>query len=286
MLASFLSVNILGICRQEFKFLSNKDDEQPLHILDAYWLVLVSNESYKSRSDSAQYVGIDLISSFRNHYRSISTFMSRSYLGKTNFQEEHVDEPEWLKIVKRYIHSYSSVTDLRAKGIHFWPQKGHSLKGIKFKSGCFSAQVEVPTLYIFEYTKAVLSNMIAHELCRTSYRVLAAYIDFMTSLIDSSKDVKELREKKILFTTLKSDEEVAIVCRQINLLGWKNGNIFVDIKQEIQAHYDNHGKTWLAELRHAHFRTPWTAVTLLAATSLLVLTFLQTYFAMKTCAGK
>lgn len=288
MLSSFLGVNILGICRQDFKLSSCMDDEQPFHILDAYWLVIVSDQSHQSRSSSAQnigllcskYIGTDPIAHLRKSFKRISSLMSSVSSRKKDGIEEGRDEHQWLKIVKKYIHSYSCVTDLKAKGIQFRPQHGHSIKGMKFKSGYFNAHVEVPSLYIFEYTKAVLSNMIAHELCRTPYRCLAAYIDFITSLIDTGKDVKELREKKILFTTLKSDEEVASVCRQINLLGWKNGNVFLDIKEEIQAHYDNHAKTWLAELHYTYFRTPWTVVALLAATSLLVLTFLQTYYTM------
>ncbi|XP_022882686.1 uncharacterized protein LOC111399543 [Olea europaea var. sylvestris] len=93
-----------------------------------------------------------------------------------------------------------------------------------------------------------------------------------------AKDVKELREKKILFSTLDSDEQVVEVIKEIDTSGLDNYYIFDDVKMRIEKHCSSKAKTWIAELIHTYFRNPWTFIALLAATFLLCLTFLQTYY--------
>lgn len=185
---------------------------------------------------------------------------------------------------KGYIHSFRSAMDLKAKGIHFRPSSADSLRGIKFKSGYFHATLEVPVKVVGIHTRIFFLNMTAYEMCaKTSEdRVVTAYIDFMKTLIDGPNDVKELREKRILLTKLGSDEEVANVYKGIKSNGVANFFIFHDVGKEIEDHYNNKAKTWLAELLYAHFRSPWKVIGLIAAFLLLVLNFLQTYYTAKS----
>ncbi|KAH0721768.1 hypothetical protein KY290_006246 [Solanum tuberosum] len=252
LLEMFLNFTLFGEYEQKGE-MSYNHVEEPLHLLEAFRTRLVSQQS-----------------EVRNFHRTCT--------------------PQWLKRkksicndrvnMKSYIHSFRSVTDLKAKGIQFKPSCTHSLKDIKFKSRYFYGQLVLPTWYVSIYTKAFFLNMIAYEMCPNTVtdRAVTSYVYFMKSLIESPRDVKELREKQILFNMLGSDEEVARMYKEINTYGVNNAHIFYNVKEKIQEHYHNKAKTWIAELIHTYFRSPWTALALLAATFLLCLTFTQTYF--------
>nr|XP_027071854.1 uncharacterized protein LOC113696673 [Coffea arabica] len=241
MLNEFLNGTMFG--NYKGSGIASRDKDLPHHLLDAFWLVLVS-ESCKDKPTSP----------------------------KSRASND-----------SKYVHCFRSATELKAKGIHFRRSSADSLKGIKFKSGYFYATLEVPIWFVSIYTNVFFLNMIAYEMCPSTStdRAVTAYIEFMKSLIDSPKDVKELREKKILLTTLGSDEEVLKVYKDINTYGVRNVTIFHGVKEKIQAHYNNKAKTWLAELFYTYFNSPWTAIALFAAAFLLVLTFLQTYYTVR-----
>ncbi|KAL2501964.1 Plant protein of unknown function [Forsythia ovata] len=107
---------------------------------------------------------------------------------------------------------------------------------------------------------------------------IICYINFLKSLIVKPEDVKELREKKILFSNLDGDEQVVQVIKEIDTCGIYLATIFDDVKMRIEEHCSNKAKTWIAKLIHTYFRNPWTFIALLAAIFLLYLTFLQTYY--------
>ncbi|XP_059298144.1 UPF0481 protein At3g47200-like [Lycium ferocissimum] len=253
LLEMFLNFTLFGEYDQKGE-MSYNHVEEPLHLLEAFRTRLVSQHSEVRK----------------NLHRTCT--------------------PQWLKRkksiindrvnMKSYIHSFRSVTDLKAKGIYFKPSCTHSLKDIKFKSRYFYGQLVLPTWYVSIYTKAFFLNMIAYEMCPNTVtdRAVTSYVYFMKSLIESPRDVKELREKQILFNMLGSDEEVARMYKEINTYGVNNAHIFYNVKEKIQEHYHNRAKTWIAELIHTYFRSPWTALALLAATFLLCLTFIQSYF--------
>ncbi|KAI3448831.1 hypothetical protein Pfo_005496 [Paulownia fortunei] len=193
-------------------------------------------------------------------------------------QEGYEDDAK--RDIKQYVHSFRSATDLKAKGIHFKPSSTQSLKDVKFKSKFIYAQLELPTWGVSIYTKVFFLNMIAFELSPNNPNMgeVTSYINLMKSLIESPADVKELREKKILYNMLGSDEEVLNVYKDINTYGAYNPQIFHVVKEKIQAHYNSKPKTWIAELIHTHFRTPWTIIALLAAMTLLALASVQVHY--------
>ncbi|XP_031103154.1 UPF0481 protein At3g47200-like [Ipomoea triloba] len=158
--------------------------------------------------------------------------------------------------------------------------KEFSDEGIKFNSNLLRAEVKLPVFDANAFTRVYFQNMIAYELCnyRRTQFVVGSYINFMKSLIVSPQDVKELREKCIIRSALGEDKEVVKLFHGLNTHGLENPIIFRDVKHKILNYYNSKTKTWMAELTHTYFRTPWTAIAFFAATSLLVLTFLQTYF--------
>ncbi|CAA2998292.1 Hypothetical predicted protein [Olea europaea subsp. europaea] len=174
-----------------------------------------------------------------------------------------------------------SVTDLKAKGIHFKPSS-ECLKDINFESYTFYGQLQLPVCVFTVHSKLLFTHMIAFEMNPESggeYTV-TFYVSFLKSLIVKSEDVKELREKKILFSSLDYDEQIVEAIKEINIGGYGTDIMFDDVKRAIENHCSSKSKTWIAELIYTYFRNPWTVTALLAATFLLCLTFLQTYYTM------
>ncbi|XP_045801908.1 putative UPF0481 protein At3g02645 [Trifolium pratense] len=117
-----------------------------------------------------------------------------------------------------------------------------------------------------------------------------SFFTFLDSLVDNADDVKELRLTGVFKNLLRNDEELA---RLINDLGddlptkmpcsinYTNAvaysKKYIGMKQEIEKHYKNKWKTWLAQAYNTHFDTPWSMIAFLAA-SLAFLTAIQTYF--------
>ncbi|KAK4406313.1 hypothetical protein Sango_0637800 [Sesamum angolense] len=106
--------------------------------------------------------------------------------------------------LRKELHSFRSVTDLKAKGIEVEPSSSRSLKDVEFKSGFFCAQLKLSTWFVSLYTKIFFLNMIAFELSPNNFNnhMVTSYINLMKSLIESPEDVKELREKKVVSTFL------------------------------------------------------------------------------------
>ncbi|KAI7990300.1 UPF0481 protein [Camellia lanceoleosa] len=216
------------------------------------------------------------------------------YLNLNKFQckQRHKDYIRYLPFVKKekyskpkdnlmeYVHSFRSVTELKAKGIYFMPNSSLSLEAIEFKSRCFYGHLELHPFIVSRATKLFYSNMLAYEMVSsTRYEdsVISSYIDFMKSLIDNQDDVKELRSKHILFNNLGSDQEVANVFKEITTVGSRI-EPYMNVMQRIQDHYNSTAKTWMAEFINKYFSGPWTAIALVATTCLFVLAILQTYY--------
>lgn len=181
---------------------------------------------------------------------------------------------------------FRSVTDLKAKGIHFRPTKSNSycLRDIEFRSHSFYGMLRLPILLLDNKSSVILSNIIAMEMAppgsSTDFAV-TSYAKFMKSLVMKAEDVKELREKGILVSCLANDEEVVRLFQELNTEGSCRKDIFGGVREKINEHCRSKTKTFKAELLHTYFRSPWTAIALLAAILILCvncLNFLLNYF--------
>ncbi|KAK2978437.1 hypothetical protein RJ640_023596 [Escallonia rubra] len=184
-------------------------------------------------------------------------------------------EREYIK----YTHSCRSATELKAKGINFAPNTGKSLTDIGFNSFGFYGQLEIPPRVIIPSAKAIFLNLIAYEMCPHTPNdfSVTSYIGFMKSLINHPNDVKPLRSNHILLNKLNSDEELAKLYAEISI-PTVNNSIFMSVQERMQEHYNSRAKTWMAQVISRHLSSPWAAIALIAATLILVLTFIQTYF--------
>ncbi|KAJ9681931.1 hypothetical protein PVL29_018022 [Vitis rotundifolia] len=176
--------------------------------------------------------------------------------------------------------SFRNIKELKAAGIHLQPSRTRFLTDISFNSYFFYGYLNLPPLIIDDLTKAKFLNIVAYEMCPDAPDdyVVTSYIYFLYELIDHADDVKELRSKHILYNCLGSDEDVAQIFNEIG-----NDVVFTelyeDVKDRIQKHYDKRVNAWITQALHDHFSTPWTFMAFIGAVSILVLTGIQTYFA-------
>ncbi|XP_060206184.1 UPF0481 protein At3g47200-like [Lycium barbarum] len=231
-------------------------DEDYLHLLQLYWEVHVSGYN-----------------TGRHNAVATPSTCSQKYFrcAAVSTKERKVD-----------VNSFRSVRDLKSKGIWFKPSSQQTLRGIKFKSYCLFAQLELPPLFIDAGMPVLYANVIAYEMSNTGSWAVALeitnYVNFLKSLVISAGDVKELREQEILFNCLGTDEEANKVLQEIPAGRiFSFGNI-LNVALKIQQHTSSKKRIFLAELFWTHFSSPWSFMTLLVAIVLLGLTLAQTYF--------
>ncbi|XP_015886127.2 UPF0481 protein At3g47200 [Ziziphus jujuba] len=176
--------------------------------------------------------------------------------------------------------SYRNVQELKAAGIQLKPSSTSSLKDIDFNSLCFAGYLKLPQLIVDDSTGPLFFNLIAYEMCpdniQTKYEV-TSYVSFLDSLIDNAEDVKDLRSANILENSLGSDLEVAELFNEIGTDLVPNPEAYMKVKAKIQKHYKNKWTTWMAQVCHDHFSSPWTIMAFSAALVALALSGIQTW---------
>lgn len=195
------------------------------------------------------------------------------------------------------IPSYRSLSELKAKGIHFKPinSSSHSLKkrksfsvfDIEFIPGFFYSQLKLPPLILGPVLVILWNNLIAFELspaCKTNI-VFVSYISFLNALIANPDDVKELRSKRILLNFAGSDEEMFKFFKEISTGSVQDLSIYRHIREDIEKHCRSKTRTWVAEIIYKYFRNPWSALGLFAAIAVVVLSFVQSYFTIYPVKG-
>ncbi|GKC11598.1 UPF0481 protein-like protein, partial [Tanacetum coccineum] len=176
---------------------------------------------------------------------------------------------------------FASVMDLKDKGIvvkcnH---KESSSKADMKFHSHSCTGELKIVSRAVSVYTKAMYLNMIAYEMCPhtpNDFRV-STYIAIMKSLIVDNDDVKELQQHNIIIHLLSSDEEVVKMYDDIEA-PIVNVYMLKKLRGGMSSHYHNKHKTWAAELFTLYFSSPWKAIALLVAATILFIGFVQTYY--------
>ncbi len=89
-----------------------------------------------------------------------------------------------------------------------------------------------------------------------------------------------LRKARILFNYLGSDEEVAQLFNGIGTDLVPNSEIYEDVRSKIQDYYKKKWKTWISEVLHTRFNSPWTIMAFLAALFIVLATGAQTVYSV------
>ena len=180
--------------------------------------------------------------------------------------------------------SYRNVQELRAAGINVerTKKKNSCLREIDFTTlGCLG-YLWLPPITVDDSTRPVFLNLIAYEMCLDFQNdfAITSYVSFLDSLIDEPSDVKLLRNAGILYNYLGSDDEVAQVFNEIGTDLVPNIEIYSEVKSQIQDLYKKQGRTWIPQVLHEHFSSPWTLTAFFGALLVLALTIIQTWYAV------
>ncbi|KAK6914229.1 Protein of unknown function DUF247, plant [Dillenia turbinata] len=178
---------------------------------------------------------------------------------------------------------------LHEKGVKFRKRvRGASLLDVEFED---HGTLTIPTLTIDSNTKAVFLNLLAYErYCQPAIKCLRDYLALMDCLIDSSEDVKILCNHGIFEnSSLTKDEIKKLFDRPkddfiiIDPMNFIYRRTFENINSYCNQPWTDLVVTWnkwMTQLRAKYFDSPWTLISLLAATFLLALTVVQTIFTL------
>ncbi|CAK9158342.1 unnamed protein product, partial [Ilex paraguariensis] len=175
--------------------------------------------------------------------------------------------------------SLKGVTELREDGIKFVKaekEESQSLLNINFEKGI----MRIPPLLIDDDIEWQLRNLIAYE--QYSGGIAKTYITdyaiFMDCLLNSPKDVKILRHSKIIDNWLGDDEVVSTMFNRIgNHVGFNPDSFcYKDVLKKVEEYCEVPCHGWMAYLRYNYCNNPWSILSVIAASMLLILTVIQT----------
>ncbi|XP_039158354.1 UPF0481 protein At3g47200-like [Eucalyptus grandis] len=206
------------------------------------------------------------------------------------------------------------LSELREDGIQIRPRELHSWGDIQFKNGILA----IPPIEIHEGTRSLFLNLIAFE--QSQYNCshyVTSYVIFMHNLINSPEDILYLRDCRIIKHCLMSDTEVADLFHRLcqgvafdledsylrdiyeDLVMYHSGLFYLFRNLAIsntcygmirfglaffwgilKAFLTRKWNAWVAILKNKYFDNPWSIISVIAAFVLLVLTFIQAFYAV------
>ncbi|KAF9667379.1 hypothetical protein SADUNF_Sadunf15G0016900 [Salix dunnii] len=145
---------------------------------------------------------------------------------------------------------YYSVNELKDVGISFVPNNTTVFVDVNFKNTILGGALCIPPLNIENSTKSLLLNLAAYEACAGLYSgKCTSYVCFMRSLIDKPEDVKELRSKGILRTTIGTDDQIAQIFKEMTTILVPKPSAYRDVKNSVESHYRNTVKRWILQYK-------------------------------------
>ncbi|XP_040985924.1 UPF0481 protein At3g47200-like [Juglans microcarpa x Juglans regia] len=184
-----------------------------------------------------------------------------------------------VNFVERRQQLVHCVTELREAGIKFKKRKTDRFWEITFDNGT----LEIPRILIHDVTKSLLLNLVAFEQRHPNCgNYITSYAVFMDNLINSQQDVAYLHYHGIIEHWLGNDAEVADLfnhlCQEV-AFDCRNSYLS-SLSEGLNKHFNHKWNVWFASLKHRYFSNPWAVFSLIAAGVLLLLTFLQTLYAV------
>ncbi|XP_072995195.1 UPF0481 protein At3g47200-like [Typha latifolia] len=171
-------------------------------------------------------------------------------------------------------------TSLREAGVRFRKKKSpRHILDITFRNGV----MEIPPIPILDFTKPFFTNLVAFEQSiRLGKMRMMSFSVLMDSLLNTEKDVAILQHCDVIDNMLGSEEEVALFFNQLGEYVFVDpqNHYFAEMFRDVNYYRDSTWHKHKARLVHDYFSSPWAILSLVAALVLLVLTLLQTFFAI------
>jgi|UniRef100_A0A2N9FL92 hypothetical protein len=182
-----------------------------------------------------------------------------------------------LEMKDSFPKTIPSAMKLHVAGIIIKARKSDSLLDIKFDNGV----LEIPLLAIDDSISSFFLNCVAFEQCYSNCsKHITSYVTFMSCLINKPSDVGFLSDQNIMENDLGTDKEVVRFFSNISK------DVAFDFQQSylsklfenVNEHCRNQWHVRWADFKYTYFNTPWSFISALAATMLLLLTMIQAYF--------
>ncbi|XP_048231928.1 UPF0481 protein At3g47200 isoform X2 [Ricinus communis] len=168
------------------------------------------------------------------------------------------------------------VTELLLAGIDFAVGETDDLMKITFKNGVLT----IPPVKVLDNAESLLRNLIAYEQCdKNLENRITAYAAFLDNLINSKEDLEYLHQKKIITYYLSSEDVSAFFDGLYNEVHVER-SLYTEVSKDINAYCRSHWPRWRIRLTRDYFNNPWSIISLIGAIMILVLTFLQTLYAI------
>ncbi|GMN25227.1 hypothetical protein TIFTF001_040680 [Ficus carica] len=171
-----------------------------------------------------------------------------------------------------------SATSLEDSGIKFKMGSSKSVLDIKFhrKKGV----LEIPTLFIQETTETVFRNLISLEQCCPNYDpIITSYAVLFDNLINSKDDMEILSKSKAIYNWLNIDD-AARFFNKLYIDTFVKETFYLKLTHEVNEYCRHPWHRYRRVLMRDYFKHPWAFISVVAATIALILTFLQTLYAI------
>ncbi|CAL1410006.1 unnamed protein product [Linum trigynum] len=171
---------------------------------------------------------------------------------------------------------------LSEAGIHFEKAEENMLLDIEFCSGVF----RIPPLVINECTESLLRNLMAfeHNSCNPedpTYphdEYCASHVFLMERLISHKEDLDTMESKGIIINQMGGREDTYKIFHNISQNFVLKNFYFGELCSSIEAYCESRRNRCLLELRKKHLKSPWTTLSVVGGTILLIFTAIQTIY--------
>lgn len=178
-----------------------------------------------------------------------------------------------------------SASQLLDVGVKFCPSDGSPITScISFDKR--TRKFHLPIIHIDGNTEVIMRNLVAYEgAAIPGSLVLARYTELMNGIIDTPKDVRLLRERGIIVSFLKRDEDVSnmwnLMSRSIRLSHVPSIDKAIN---EVNDYYASKKRVRLCRFTKDCLFCCWKILTLFLALLLLLLMFIQSFCDVYKCS--
>ncbi|PRQ43830.1 hypothetical protein RchiOBHm_Chr3g0472611 [Rosa chinensis] len=185
--------------------------------------------------------------------------------------------------VQRFLHptgqehrpfsdSIQCATQLRPSEIIFKPLLAESFLTIDYHKRV----LQIPPITINDITITIFINSIALEQCcpHKTGSLFTTYIAFMSSLINTPRDVALLSGNGIIITSFShNDHSIADLLNKLGKTVYFDKDCYLSKQfRDVEAYYNSHWGTFL----RTYFSAPWSFISVVSACILLLLAAAQT----------
>ncbi|KAF7830272.1 UPF0481 protein [Senna tora] len=255
------------------------ENQLPFFIIEDLFTLSLAKVSFPPHND-ARVILIELLHKFlktvliRDRRYNVEKVYSSRIEHLLDFVRSSLLPPELPIQGKLKTLSIPNVTRLYHSGVKFRVAEHSSY--IRFHRGI----LEIPIVYLCSSSETLIRNIIAYERCHFNDAYMNNLLFLIDRLIDSPSDVEILIHNQILETDLPDSQGAATFINNISPGGTIPGDKFylADVCDDLNAYCRVPWHKWKATLKREYFSTPWSAISVIAVTVLLFLTFLQTVF--------